>query len=111
QGPGGLVRPLKDRLRSLCKKRRIRLHEFFKSFDMHHNRKVTKDQFRRALDQAGLTVSVLGSHSTSPLLTHKEVSMLCKHYEVPGEKDTVNYGKLCQQVEKVHQDTRAGLHK
>lgn len=40
QGPDGVIRPLKDRLRTLCKQRRIRLHEFFKPFDVHHNKKV-----------------------------------------------------------------------
>ena len=40
KGPDGVVRPLKDRIRKLCKQRRIRLQEFFKPFDVHHNKKV-----------------------------------------------------------------------
>lgn len=40
KGPDGIVRPLKDRLRTLCKQRRIRLQEFFKPFDAHNNKKV-----------------------------------------------------------------------
>lgn len=40
KGPDGIVRPLKDRVRTLCKQRRIRLQEFFKPFDVHNNKKV-----------------------------------------------------------------------
>lgn len=40
QGPEGVVRKLKDRLRAICKRRRIRLQEFFEQFDVHHIKKV-----------------------------------------------------------------------
>lgn len=40
QGPGSIMRPLKDKLRSLCKERRIRLQDFFRAYDVHHNKKV-----------------------------------------------------------------------
>lgn len=40
QGPDGVVRKLKDRVRALCKQRRIRLQEFFTPFDLHHTKKV-----------------------------------------------------------------------
>lgn len=80
---------------------------------------VTKGQFRRALDQARLTVPGEGA-PPSDLLTTKEVEVLSKRYEVKrrngkggvggggvdgdlGDGETeVNYGKLCEQVEKVN---------
>ncbi|CAM9638892.1 unnamed protein product [Pylaiella littoralis] len=115
KGPDGIVRPLKDRVRTLCKQRRIRLQEFFKPFDVHNNKKVTKGQFRRALDQARLTVPGEGA-PPSDLLTTKEVEVLSKRYEVKRRNGKggvggggVNYGKLCEQVEKVF--TRRGLEK
>ncbi|CAN0384479.1 unnamed protein product [Ectocarpus sp. 12 AP-2014] len=40
-----MVRPLKDKLRTLCKQRRIRLQEFFKPYDVHHNKKVVRGEF------------------------------------------------------------------
>lgn len=79
---------------------------------------VSKGQFRRALDQARLTVPSAGAHP-SDLLTAEEVEMLSKRYEVKssnreggvssccadgdvgGCAAEVNYWKLCEQVEKV----------
>ncbi|CAM9689382.1 unnamed protein product, partial [Choristocarpus tenellus] len=106
QGPESLIRPLKDRLRFLCKQRRIRLQDFFGSFDLHHNKKVTKAQFKRAMDLAGLTTLALGIHP-SPLLTPKEIAMLEMRYRVEENTDLVNYGKLCEQIEKIF--THRGL--
>ncbi|CAM9270699.1 unnamed protein product, partial [Ectocarpus sp. 13 AM-2016] len=112
----GMVRPLKEKLRTLCKQRRIRLQEFFKPYDVHHHKKVvSKGQFRRALDQAGLTAPARGA-PPSDLLTVQEVEALLKRYEVKGDARTgaigeemVNYWKLCEKVEKVF--TRRGLEK
>lgn len=72
---------------------------------------ITKGQFRRALDQAGLTTPPKGA-PVSDLLTQKEVEMLSRRYEVrrqqggalgniEGEGAYVNYFKLCEQIEKV----------
>ncbi|CAN0066595.1 unnamed protein product [Ascophyllum nodosum] len=112
KGPDSVVRKLKDRLRAICKRRRIRLQEFFTHFDVHHHKKVSKEQFRRALDQAGLTAPSAGG-PPSELLTSKEVDVLIKRYEFKGDGcgDTtcVKYGKLCEQIEKVF--TRRGLEK
>lgn len=68
-------------------------------------RQVSKSQFRRALDQAGLTAPALGAPA-SDLLTQKEVEVLSRRYEVKGQGGTgedvdVNYWKLCEQIEKV----------
>ncbi|CAM9416992.1 unnamed protein product, partial [Laminaria digitata] len=112
QGPDGVIRPLKDRLRTLCKQRRIRLQEFFKPFDVHHIKKVSKGQFRRALDQAGLMAPARGAPA-SDRLTLKEVEVLSRRYEVEGsgkgDDAEVNYWKLCEQIEKVF--TLRGLEK
>lgn len=76
---------------------------------------VSKGQFRRALDQAGLTAPAM-SAPASELLTVKEVEVLSKRYEVKsnarrggegrvGGEAEVNYWKLCEQIEKVHFQT------
>lgn len=70
---------------------------------------VTKGQFRRAFDLAGLSVPAKGAHA-SDLLTQKEVEMLSRRYEVAGqgpgggkgEDMFVNYWKMCEQIEKVN---------
>lgn len=74
-------------------------------------RQVSEGQFRRALDQAGVTVSTTGGGPPVELLAAKEVEILIKRYRVKregsgGESD-VNYGKLCEQVEKVTQPAQA----
>lgn len=73
---------------------------------------VSKGQFRRALDQAGLTAPTDGA-PPSNLLTAKEVEVLSRRYEVAktddrwgggigvGGEAEVNYWKLCEQIEKV----------
>lgn len=76
---------------------------------------VSKGQFQRALDQAGLMAPSAGA-PPSDLLTVKEVEVLSKRYEVKGDGEgrrggtqngdvggggMVNYWKLCEQVEKV----------
>lgn len=71
--------------------------------------KVSKGQFRRALDQAGLTAPARGA-PVSDLLTQREVEILSRRYEVKAEGNGsvtaqgigVNYWKLCEQIEKVH---------
>lgn len=65
---------------------------------------ISKGQFRRGLDQAGLTAPARGA-PPSDLLSVKEVEMLSKRYEVKGNghghDPEVNYWKLCEQIEKV----------
>lgn len=73
---------------------------------------VSRGQFRRALDQAGLMAPAMGAPA-SDLLTVKEVEVLSKRYEVNkhntrggvgggvGGEAEVNYWKLCEQIEKV----------
>jgi hypothetical protein len=56
KGPESPVKPVKDKLRVICRQRRIRLRDFFEGFDTHHQKRLTKSQFKRALAQAGLTV-------------------------------------------------------
>lgn len=72
---------------------------------------MSKGQFRRALDQAGLTAPAIGA-PPSDLLSAKEVEVLSKRYEVKpdgrggtgvgvGGEPEINYWKLCEQIEKV----------
>lgn len=65
---------------------------------------MSKAQFRRALDQAGLTAPAKGA-PPSDLFTLKEVEVLSRRYEVKGggkgDDIEVNYSKLCDQIEKV----------
>lgn len=70
---------------------------------------VSKGQFRRALDQAGLMAPAKGAPA-SDRLTLKEVEVLSRRYEVEGsgkgDDAEVNYWKLCEQIEKVSECTR-----
>ncbi|CAM9793337.1 unnamed protein product, partial [Chrysoparadoxa australica] len=49
---GSLNELTHDKIRRDVKQRRLRLHEFFKTFDMHRTKKITRSCFRRALDTA-----------------------------------------------------------
>ena len=72
---------------------------------------VSKGQFRRALDQAGLMAPARGAPA-SDRLTLKEVEVLSRRYEVKGsgkgDDAEVNYWKLCEQIEKVNKCVRSG---
>ena len=87
--------PQQNKIRLECKKRRIRLNDFFTTFDRLHTKRCTKSQFYRAL-----TISNVS-------LTKDEVDMLVNRYEVPadmmpdGKSDMVNYKKFCDQIDKV----------
>lgn len=77
------------------------------------SRQVSEGQFRRALDQAGVTVSTTGGGPPVELLEAKEVGILIKRYRVKregsnGDSD-VDYGKLCEQVEKVTHPAQARI--
>ncbi|GMI14317.1 hypothetical protein TrVE_jg2175 [Triparma verrucosa] len=95
KGPESVLRPLKNKIRLECKKRRIRLNDFFTTFDRLHTKRCTKSQFYRALTISNIT------------LTTDEVDMLVNRYEVPadmmpdGKSDMVNYKKFCDQIDKV----------
>ncbi|GMH66791.1 hypothetical protein TL16_g04508 [Triparma laevis f. inornata] len=95
KGAESVLRPLKNKIRLECKKRRIRLNDFFTTFDRLHTKRCTKSQFYRAL-----TISNVS-------LTKDEVDMLVNRYEVPadmmpdGKSDMVNYKKFCDQIDKV----------
>ena len=86
-----------------CKKRRIRIMDFFKSFDRMNTKRVTKSQFHRGVIVSGITVSP------------EEIELLMTRYEVPssempdGTADMVNYKKFCDQIDKVF--TIQGLEK
>jgi Ca2+-binding EF-hand superfamily protein len=92
-----------DNIRLECKKRTIRLTDFFKTFDRMHLGRVSKNQFHRAILLSGIIVSP------------EEVDLLMTRYEVPAENmpdghaNMVNYKKFCNQIDKVF--TIQGLEK
>ncbi|KDO20701.1 hypothetical protein SPRG_13913 [Saprolegnia parasitica CBS 223.65] len=81
-------RALKARLRHECSQRRIRLEEFMKTFDVHKTKKVTTDQFARALDASGVRLS------------RAEVELLLQKYRVPDAPRLVDYRRFCDLIDK-----------
>ncbi|EQC31662.1 hypothetical protein SDRG_10827 [Saprolegnia diclina VS20] len=79
---------LKARLRHECSQRRIRLEEFMKTFDVHKTKKVTTDQFARALDASGVRLS------------RAEVDLLLLKYRVPETPRLVDYRRFCDLIDK-----------
>lgn len=89
KGQESIIRPIKNKIRNYCKQKRVRLSEFFQTFDTHRTKKVTRTQFGRALELAGL------------ILTSAEVDLLSARYQVPGQPDMVQYLKFSDQIDKV----------
>jgi hypothetical protein len=79
---------LKRRIKTTCLQRRVRLEEFMKTFDL------TKAQFERALDVAGVH------------LNSEQMAMLCDHY---GSRNGlgVDYLIFCDEMDDVF--TQKGL--
>ncbi|KAF1313525.1 hypothetical protein FI667_g17277, partial [Globisporangium splendens] len=82
-------RSLKAKIRVLCKQRWIRLEEFMKTFDVHHDKKIKAEQFKRALDVSGLHLS------------SAEVNLLLAKYRFPDEPLFVDYRRFCDLIDKV----------
>ncbi len=115
KGPSSIVRPIKEKIRDLAFGRRIRIEEFFKvgrvvgegreggggflfshhgrlppqqTFDKRRSKKISRAQFLRGLDDAGLK------------LNEKEAMALAIRYAVPGDEFLINYRKFCDQIDK-----------
>jgi len=91
KGPESIIRPIKDKIRAYCKQNRVRLVEFFRTFDVHRTKKVSRAQFNRAL--------LLALEKLQ--LTDKEMDLLATRYQVPGQPDMVQYLKFADQIDKV----------
>lgn len=85
-------------LRQECHQRRLQLDEFMRTYDIHNNKKITKDQFLRALDNAGIRLSP------------SDLRSLQDHYQVPDEPLNVNYRSFCDDLDFMHQSLK-GLEK
>jgi hypothetical protein len=81
-------RALKHKLRDICSTRRIRLEEFMKTFDMHKTKKITTEQFARAIDSSGIR------------LTSREVDLLLQKYRFPNDARLVDYRRFCDLIDK-----------
>lgn len=71
---------------------RIRIHEFFGSFDLLNCGFITKNQFLRALDNVGIS----GLHRL--FLTNDELEILCQMYADPNDVDRVNWRQFEREV-------------
>ncbi|RHY12834.1 hypothetical protein DYB25_002313 [Aphanomyces astaci] len=81
-------RLVKAKLRTACTKRRIRLEEFMKTFDVHKTKKITADQFTRAIDASGIRLS------------KPEVDLLIAKYRLPDDPRSVDYRRCCDLIDK-----------
>ncbi|ETV68965.1 hypothetical protein, variant 1 [Aphanomyces astaci] len=81
-------RLVKAKLRTACTKRRIRLEEFMKTFDVHKTKKITADQFTRAIDASGIRLS------------KPEVDLLIAKYRLPDDTRSVDYRRCCDLIDK-----------
>ncbi|KAF0684553.1 Aste57867_23471 [Aphanomyces stellatus] len=81
-------RAVKAKLRAACSQRRIRLEEFMKTFDIHKTKKVSVDQFARAIDASGVRLS------------KAEVDLLLQKYRLPDDPRSVDYRRCCDLIDK-----------
>ncbi|OQR91849.1 hypothetical protein ACHHYP_04300 [Achlya hypogyna] len=81
-------RAVKSKLRHECSQRRIRLEEFMKTFDVHKTKKISVEQFGRALDASGIRLS------------KSEVDLLVAKYRLPESSMLVDYRRFCDLIDK-----------
>lgn len=79
-----------DRIRGEVLQRRVRVSEFFKTYDRTKTKRCTKTQFARALDQARL----------AHLLTPAEIEALTELYGHPSDPLLVNYSGFVDAIEE-----------
>ncbi|CAN0228328.1 unnamed protein product, partial [Phaeothamnion confervicola] len=91
KGPGGPVRAIKARVRTIVSSKKVRLRELFGAFDIHNNKKISQDCFLRALTVAGIIIPALGPSA-----------LLAQRYRAVGStgRDDVDYSRFCAQIEK-----------
>ena len=80
---------LKQKIQSFIYKRRIRIEDFFLSFDHLRSGKVTDQKFRSFVGQTGIP------------LTPEEIEFLIGNFRVPGTTDMVDYRTFCHQLNKI----------
>ncbi|RHY33064.1 hypothetical protein DYB32_001911 [Aphanomyces invadans] len=81
-------RLVKAKLRTACSQRRIRLEEFMKTFDVHKTKKITTEQFTRAIDASGIRLSP------------GEIDLLVTKYRLPDDPRTIDYRRCCDLIDK-----------
>ncbi|OQS07067.1 hypothetical protein THRCLA_00923 [Thraustotheca clavata] len=92
---------VKARLRHECSQRRIRLEEFMKTFDVHKTKKVSAEQFTRAIDASGIRLS------------KEEIGLLIAKYRLPEDAKLVDYRRFCDLIDKSYtaKDLEKKYHK
>lgn len=80
---------IKSKLQTFVYKRRIRIQEFFHSFDNLNLGYVTHQKFRSVIGQTDLP------------LTSYQIDFLIKIFTVPDKEDMFDYRTFCHQVNKI----------
>lgn len=80
---------VRGKLQTFVFKRRIRLEDFFLSFDFHHMGWVTKQKFRSVCGQVNLP------------LTPTEIELCLQVFTMPEQEDLFNYREFCDQINEV----------
>ena len=83
-----------DKIRVICKQRRIRLEEFFATFDRLRTKKCSAAQFERALDIAGVK-RVLSKKDND---ADQTIAELAAFYTLPEDPLMVDYLRFCDTV-------------
>ena len=78
-----------QKVQRACKRRRIRIAEFMRTFDSRGARRITRSQFGRALNMAGLELSAA------------DVEVLAASFREPSDADAVRYTAFCDLVDEV----------
>ncbi|CAM9396924.1 unnamed protein product, partial [Ectocarpus fasciculatus] len=89
KGSESQLKPVKDKVRTAVKKRRLRLEEFFQPFDVTRTKKVNETTFVRAMNASGIG------------LTQEELGLLINRYRLPAGNGLIDYQKFCDQSNKV----------
>ena len=91
-----------DKIRLIVRQRRVRLIEFFLSFDSTGKKHCTPAQFRRALDMSGVTREMA-------TVGEDELYALVGDYTSASDPGKVRYADFCDDVDEVF--TIKGLQK
>ena len=91
-----------DKIRLIARQRRVRLNEFFLSFDSTGKKHCTPAQFRRALDMSGVTREMA-------TVSEEEMYELMDAYRSAENPGKVRYSSFCDDVNEVF--TIKGLEK
>ena len=95
-----------DKIRVICKQRRIRLEEFFATFDRLRTKKCSAAQFERALDVAGVTRMLSKKYTDADQM----IAELAAYYTLPDDQLMVDYLRFCDTVNEAHATRRGRRH-